>query len=90
MKRSLGLVDIKKISRKIIKMKVLTDIKFNSFKRKLINTLSYASVGSKGYLPCIVNQKDITIGHMTMETTTNTGKNQKFNRKVREESVEVI
>ena len=25
-----------------------------------------------------------------METTTNTGKNQKFNRKVRQESVEAI
>ena len=27
---------------------------------------------------------------MTMETTTNTGKNQKFSRQVREESVEAI
>ena len=52
--------------------------------------VSFASVGGKGYLPCIVNQKDITISLMTMETTTNTGKNQKFNRKVREECVEAI
>ena len=81
---------LKKSSRKLIKMKVLTDIIFNSFERKVINTLSYAANGGQGYLPCIVNQKDITISLMTMETTTNTGKNQKFKRKLREESVEAI
>ena len=31
-----------------------------------------------------------TISLMAMEATTNTGKNQNFNRKVREESVEAI
>ena len=89
-KRFLGLVNVKKISRKIIKMKVLTDIKLNSFERKLKNTLSYASVGGQGFFSCIGNQWDITISLIAMETTTNTGKTQKFNRKVREESVEAI
>ena len=36
----------------------------------------------------IGNQKDITISLMTMKTTTTSGKNQKFSRKVREENVE--
>ena len=36
---------LKKNGRKIINVKVLTDIKFNSFELKLINTLSYASIG---------------------------------------------
>ena len=39
-------------------------------------------------LSCIGNQQDITISHMTIKTTTKTGKNQKFNRKVGEERVE--
>ena len=69
---------------------MLTAIKINSFEQKFINMFCCASVGGKGYLPCIVNQKDITISLMTMETTTNTGKNQKFKRKLREESVEAI
>ena len=36
------------------------------------------------------NQQGITITLMTMKTTTNTGKNQKLSRKVREDSVEAI
>ena len=41
-------------------------------------------------LSCIGNQQDITISLMTIKTTTKTGKNQKFNRKVQEERVEAI
>ena len=36
--------------------KGLTDIKLNSFQRKLINTLSYASIGVQGCLSIIGNQ----------------------------------
>ena len=86
---SLRLVNVKKYFLKNF-FKVLTDLIINSFKQKSINMFSCALVGDKGHLPCIVNQYDITISLMTMETTTNTGKNQKFNRKVREESVEAI
>ena len=92
---SLGSVNVKK---KFLEMffKVLTAIKINSFEQKLcldsncasIQMFNCASIEGKGYLPCIVDQKDITISLMTMETT-NIGKNQKFNRKVRE-SVEAI
>ena len=39
---------------------------------------------------CIGNQKDITISLMTIKTTTKTGKNRKFKRKVPEEGVEAI
>ena len=79
---------LKKISRNIF-FKDLTAIKFNSFARKSINTLSCALFGVQGYLSCIVNENDITISLMTKETTTNTNKNKKFN-KGREESVEAI
>ena len=65
-------------------------LKFNSFQRKSMNTLSYALIRGKEYLSFIGNQKDISISLLPMETTTNTVKNQKFSRKVREESVEAI
>ena len=55
-----------------------------------MNTLSLASMGQKGCLSGIGNQKEITISLLTMRTTRNRGENQKFIRKVREESVEVI
>ena len=55
-----------------------------------IKTLSYDSKGGEKCLSSIGNQKDITISLITMETTINIGKNQKFSRKVREESVEAI
>ena len=70
--------------------KVLTAIKFNSFQQNSKNTLSYASIGGQVYFSCIGNQKDIKRSLMTMQTTTNTSKNQKFCKKVREESVEAI
>ena len=59
------------------------------FQRKSINTLSFDLIGGKQYFSDIGYQYDITISLMTMETTTNTGKNQKFSRKV-QESVEAI
>ena len=68
--------------------KVLTDIKFNSFQQKTVNTLSYNLIGGQKYLSCIGNQADITRSPMTMQTTTNTSKNSV--KKVREESVEAI
>ena len=55
-----------------------------------MKTPSYASIGGHGYSSRIGNQQDITIGLMAMKTTTNTGRNQKFSRKVREECVEAI
>ena len=87
-KMSLGSVNVKKISRNIFS-KVLPAIIFNSFEWKSINRLSCASFVDQGYLSFIVIQKDITISLMTMETT-NTGKNQKFNKKELEENVEAI
>ena len=39
-----------------MKMKVLTDFKFNSFERNLIYTLNYASAEGQGYLSCIGHQ----------------------------------
>ena len=68
----------------------LTAIKTNSFKWKSINTLLYAQMGRKTYLFRIINQKSITMSLMSMKTTTKTDENQKFKRKVREESVEAI
>ena len=73
---------LKKSSRNIF-FKALTAIEFNSFERKSINTLSCALFGIQGYLSCIINQYDITISLMTTETTTNTSKKQKFNKRAR-------
>ena len=67
---------------------ILTAIEFNSFQRQSINALSYASMVGQGCLIFIRHQWDVKIGLITMKTTTNTGKNQKFKRKMREESVE--
>ena len=44
----------------------------------------------KLYLSITGHQLDITIGLLIMKTTTNTCKNQNFNRKVLEASVEAI
>ena len=79
----------KKSFRKII-FKFLTAIEFNSFHRKSINTIKDALMGVKLCLSCIGNQQDITISLMTIKQQQQTGKNQKFKRKVQEERVEAI
>ena len=58
-----------KILRKNI-FKVLTGIKFNNFKRKSINTLSYASTRIQRCLSFLGHQLDITLHLMTMKTTS--------------------
>ena len=76
---------IGKFFRKII-FKVLTAIKITSFQRKPINTLKYNPTWEQWCLSFIGNQKDITISHMTMKTTTKTDKNlnseEKWEKKV--------
>ena len=47
-------------------------------------------MGIYGGLSCIDDQKDIATSPMTMKTTTETGKNQKFRRQVEEEKVEAL
>ena len=69
---------------------VLRDIKFESFFCKSINAPNHAQRRGKDCLSCTVNQEDIIKCLMTMKTTISTGKIQKFNRKVRGESVEAI
>ena len=55
-----------------------------------INTLKHVSIGVWGCLSCIGDQKDITTSLMTMKTTTESSKNQKLSREVREERVLAI
>ena len=65
---------LKKNSKK--NFKVVTDIKFNRFQWKSINTVDGLDGSKKRCLSCIRSQQDITITLMTMKTTINTGKNQ--------------
>ena len=87
--KSLTFVCTQKIFQKII-FKFLTAIKFIGIQWKSINTIKDALMGVNIYLPYIGNQQDITISLMTIKTTTKTGRNKKFNRKLREERVETI
>ena len=67
------------------------NVNFSSFQRKTKNTLNWERLmRTLGCLSIIFHQKNITIGLMTRKTTTNTSKNQKFRRKVREEKAEAI
>ena len=68
---------------------VSTAINFNCFQRKSINMLSYASMlNRKTAMTILIHQDDIAKNLMTTKTTTNTGKNKNFSRKVQEEIVE--
>ena len=66
------IVDVKKITRNII-FKFRTAIKINSFQRQSINALSQDLIEGQKCLSNIGNQLDIdmTIGILTMKTTTN-------------------
>ena len=55
-----------------------------------MKTLSHDSIEEQRGLSFMGSQSDITIGLMIVKTTTNTGKNQKISRKMKEESVEVF
>ena len=52
--------------------------------------MNYISAVGQGYISCISNQKDIALCLVAIKTTTNTFKNQKFSKKVHEESAEAI
>ena len=60
-------------------------IKFNSFQRKPLIALIHALMLRQDCLSFLVINKILQL-----KTTTNTGKIQKFSRKVREESAEAI
>ena len=62
--------------------------KFLNIQRKPVNTLNYALMGQQICLPLIFLKPYNKL--LTMKTTTKTGKNQKFSRKVPEEIVEAI
>ena len=67
-------------------------IKFNSFQRKSINSLNYASMRTVCCLSFIGYQQDIIIILITMTPKNNNKYRQKpkYNRKVREDSFEAI
>ena len=55
--------------------------------------LNYASIlnwTTTTAMTTLIHQDDIAKSPMTMKTTTKTGKNKKFSRKLREEIVEAI
>ena len=53
--------------------------------RKPINMQSYAPMlNAKTAMTTLFHQDDMAKSPLTMNTTTNTGKNKKFSRKVRE------
>ena len=67
----------KKFFQEII-FEVSTALKFNSFPRKSINILKYASkLNGKTAMTTLIHKDDIAKSPMTMKTTTNTGKNKK-------------
>ena len=63
----------------------LNSLALNESKKKC-----YVSMGKKCCLLLTSPQSHIRISLLTMKTKTNTGENQKFKRKVREESVKAI
>ena len=72
------------------KTRYINNVKFDGFQRKTSKTLIYALMRRQRCLLIISHQTNITTSLIIMKTTTNTCKNQKFRRKIREESVEAI
>ena len=73
------------------KTRSINDIKFTSFQRKPVKTLKLVNTyldGTTKLFAIHISPINHYNTSLTMKTTTNTGKNEKFSRKVPEESVE--